>query len=234
MKSVIIFPYYNEANRIDLISLQKFIASVSVDVMFINDGSTDNTTKLVSNLCNQVRVNVRIVELKKNIGKTNALRIGMLRALEAGYDFALTQDIDLPYSGEDAKRAIKLMKTDNVDIYSGARVRLAGSGTLRSPLRQWAGRVIATIIYVFYSKDFYDPQSPCKVYNLKSIHDNLNKRFKSRWFGDVELLFRSRNNRKPLVCKEFLLEEWEDKPDGKLRIISVFKVFTDLLKIRFT
>ena len=234
MKSLIIFPYYNEAKRIDLISLQKFITFVGVDVLFISDGSTDNTTELISKMLDQVKVNVKIVELTKNIGKTNALRIGMLRSLEAGYDLVLTQDVDLPYSGEDAKRAIRLMKTDKVDIYSGARVRLAGSDILRSPLRQWAGRVIATIIYVFYSKDFYDPQSPCKVYNLKSIQDHLIKKFKSRWFGDVELLFRSRNNRKPLVCREFLLEEWQDKPDGKLKIISVFKVFADLIKIRFT
>ena len=234
MKTVIIFPYYNEAKRINLISLQKFIASIGLDVMFISDGSTDDSTELISKLANQVAVDIKIMKLEKNIGKTNALRIAMLRSLEVGYELALTQDVDLPYSDNDAIRAIRLMKSDNVDIYSGARVRLAGSGTLRSPLRQWAGRMIATVIYVFYSKDFYDPQSPCKVYRLKSIQDDLIKNFKSRWFGDVELLYRSRNNGKPLRCKEFLLEEWHDKPDGNLKISSVFQVLTDLVKIRFT
>jgi len=234
MKKAIIFPFYNEGKRVDLSSLRNFIDAVDADVFFVNDGSTDNSSQLIHALMKNTKSKTRIIELTKNSGKTNAVRIAMLKSLEEGYDFVLTQDLDLPYSHQDANRVFNLIDSESVDIYSGARVRLAGIGTLRSPLRQWAGRIIATLIFAFYSKEFYDPQSPCKAYRLESIQNGLKEKFKSRWFGDVELLYRLRKMNLELKCKEFVLEEWHDKPHGKLAIRSIFKVALDLTKVRFT
>jgi glycosyltransferase involved in cell wall biosynthesis len=234
VNSAIIFPFYNEENRIDVFLLEDFINSIGIDVIFINDGSTDRSKELIAEVLARINVKFTLINLEKNVGKTNAIRVAILESIKNGYAFILTQDLDIPYSSSDAINALNLIDSTSADIFSGARVRLAGSGIRRAPLRQWAGRVIATIIFIFYSKEFYDPQSPCKVYKVSSIQSALQRRFKSRWFGDVELLYRLKKAKHDVICKEFVLNDWQDKPDGKLGIRSVFSVIWDLIKIRFT
>lgn len=76
----------------------------------------------------------------------------------------------------------------------------------------------------------YDPQSPCKCYSLEKIADYLDPPFKSRWFGDIELLRRIGGRNSENQCFEFVMNGWEDKKDGALRIRSLFRVFLDFFK----
>jgi glycosyltransferase involved in cell wall biosynthesis len=230
----LIFPCFNEAHRINVVKLNEFINSVGADTFFVDDGSTDRSTQLLTEVKNVSKFKIEVLALEKNIGKTNAIRHGLMYCAEQGYQTALIQDIDLPFSASDVLKSAQKLKESDSDICSGARVRLAGSPTFRSPLRHWAGRIVATLIYIFYSSDFYDPQSPCKAYKLKSVIPLLNKPLKTRWFGDIELLRRARKSEQKIKTTEFTLEEWKDVPDGKIKLGSLFAVAVDFLKIRIT
>ena len=76
----------------------------------------------------------------------------------------------------------------------------------------------------------YDPQSPCKVYQLKTIGGLLEEEFETKWFGDLELLLRYKKNN-PIKILEFPLQNWVDMPNGNLRIGSAPKVLIDLYKL---
>jgi hypothetical protein len=79
-------------------------------------------------------------------------------------------------------------------------------------------------------KNFYDPQSPCKAYNLEKISDFLVKEFNSRWFGDIELILRIKKIRQVEII-EFPLTYWRDREGGNLKWTQGPSVIIDLLKI---
>ena len=79
----IIIPAYNEAKRIPatLVDMDKRLASVdySYEILVVNDGSKDNTALVVKNMAKMVE-NLKLVDLKDNVGKGGAVKQGMLLA----------------------------------------------------------------------------------------------------------------------------------------------------------
>lgn len=238
-KAVLIIPCFNEDSRLQGQLISQFISDLGIDALFIDDGSTDRTVEMINalivgkkDLFNKIGIHVSVLSIPKNVGKTNAIRTGLLCGSKQGYSHAIIQDIDFPYLSIDATNAINLgLQKEEHTIISGARVELAGSSVLRTPLRHWIGRTIATFIHIFITKNIYDPQSPCKVYNLNRVSPFLDSPFRTRWFGDLELIIRIRNANETISIFEFPLTYWRDLPDGALGIRSSFKVILELCKL---
>jgi len=238
-KALLIIPCFNEDSRIQGDLITQFILNLGVDTLFVDDGSIDGTVEIINaliinnrKLFNEAGLIVTVLSISKNIGKTNAIRTGLLWGSQEGYSHAIIQDIDFPYLFVDAINALNLgLLTEAHTIISGARVELAGSSVLRTPLRHWIGRIIATFIHVFIVKNIYDPQSPCKVYNLNEVSPFLVSPFRTRWFGDLELIIRIRNENKKYSIVEFPLTYWRDLPGGALSFRSSLKVLLDLYKL---
>ena len=77
----IVVPCYNEARRLDL---QAFLAHVlrhHDTFLFVNDGSTDQTGRLLDELCDVSPASFRVLHLPQNRGKAEAVRQGILSAL---------------------------------------------------------------------------------------------------------------------------------------------------------
>ena len=230
--TALLMPFFNEAHRMDADKLYEFMRDSPWPIFFINDGSTDETVNELLHLINRLAAHKKhkIVTLQKNIGKTNAVRIGLQELIDFGFQYAILSDFDLPISLNDLRKAESLAINSDFGLVSGARVRLAGSNVSRSPYRHWIGRMIATLIYLYITDEMYDPQSPCKVYQLKSISSQLGEEFETKWFGDLELLLRFKKNN-PIRILEFPLQNWIDMPNGNLRIRSAPKVIMDLYKL---
>lgn len=233
----LIVPYFNESHRLDAQKLKDFLRALGMDIIFIDDGSTDNTRDeidLIIGVIHQTqgKYQARNLNLKQNRGKTNAIRSGILHAHELGYSHVAITDIDLPVHHKDIRLAVAIAYQEDAAIISGARIRLSGSDVKRSALRHWIGRIIATGIWKFFHVDSYDIQSPCKVYNLNLIIQELQSPFKTKWFGDVELILRLKGkNQKFLEVHEFPLNYWRDVPEGNLGMKSALKVLLDLMKL---
>src|SRR5580692_1527074 len=77
----IIIPAYNEAERLPkaLLAMDKQLvsASYSYEIFVVNDGSTDKTAEIVKNMAQLVR-NLKLIDLRVNVGKGGAVRQGML------------------------------------------------------------------------------------------------------------------------------------------------------------
>jgi glycosyltransferase involved in cell wall biosynthesis len=86
LSTAIVFPCYNETERFDIRAFEVFLAgNKDIDLIFVEDGSTDNTLERINflMLCHQ---RVGCVRLETNKGKAEAVRQGVLKAVEQGYD----------------------------------------------------------------------------------------------------------------------------------------------------
>jgi glycosyltransferase involved in cell wall biosynthesis len=78
MENWIVVPLYNEEERLQLSYWNTITSRSNYIFLFVNDGSTDNTLRVLDELRN---VNTRILSLDKNVGKSEAVRAGLNYAI---------------------------------------------------------------------------------------------------------------------------------------------------------
>ncbi len=115
----VIIPLYNEEESI--VELFEWIKKVmlrenySYEVIFISDGSTDNSWKIIEGLSLQ-NENVRGIKFRRNYGKSPALYCGFN---EAKGDVVVTMDADLQDSPEEIPDLYKMIMEQDYDLISG-------------------------------------------------------------------------------------------------------------------
>lgn len=115
----IIVPLYNEDES--LTELAAWITKVMVangfsyEVLFINDGSTDDSWKVVDRLSKE-NSNFKGVSFRRNYGKSAALNVGFERAQG---DVVVTMDADLQDSPEEIPELYRMIKEEGFDLVSG-------------------------------------------------------------------------------------------------------------------
>ena len=232
---VLLIPYFNESHRLNVTEILDFLSELECDVVFVDDGSSDSSASIVDRICSvltELGIQAINYQLQTNSGKSKALIAGMVFAKEHGYTHVINIDIDLPLSIKDIKTGIAILNNNpTLGLISGARVRLAGTGVNRTIARQWIGRMIATYIYFLGKLEMYDTQSPLKIYNLEICQFLRNYKFRTRWFGDVEIILSNKVYFQKTGIREFALDSWEDVSDGYFTKRNYFKVFFDLFRL---
>lgn len=115
----VIVPLYNEAESLP--ELEKWIRRVmtengfSYEIIFVNDGSTDESWQVIRQLCEQ-NASVKGVCFRRNYGKSPALNTGFARAQG---DVVITMDADLQDSPDEIPELYKMIMTDGYDLVSG-------------------------------------------------------------------------------------------------------------------
>ena len=115
----VVVPLYNEAESLP--ELAEWIERVmtengfSYEVLFINDGSTDDSWDVIKRLC-QANPNLHGVEFRRNYGKSPALNTGFSRAKG---DVVITMDADLQDSPDEIPELYRMIKEDGFDLVSG-------------------------------------------------------------------------------------------------------------------
>ena len=97
-KIAIIIPAFNEAGNILPVykEIQKILinfTSYSWEVLFVNDGSSDNTLEIIEK-CALENLNVKFISFSRNFGKDNALKAGIDYV---SADIIITMDADLQH-----------------------------------------------------------------------------------------------------------------------------------------
>jgi glycosyltransferase involved in cell wall biosynthesis len=97
----IIFPYYNEASRLkkSLFKINNFLKKKNfkeLEIIFVDDGSTDNSNKLVQEFILKKKIiykkiHFKMINLKRNFGKGFAIKQGVKYA---NNNWVLSSDID--------------------------------------------------------------------------------------------------------------------------------------------
>jgi glycosyltransferase involved in cell wall biosynthesis len=119
MNISVVIPLLNEEES--LIELHDWIAKVMqsnqflYEIIFIDDGSTDNSWKIIQEL-SKTNTAVKGIQFQKNYGKSQALNIGFK---EAKGDVVITMDADLQDSPDEIPKLYKMITEDNLDLVSG-------------------------------------------------------------------------------------------------------------------
>lgn len=115
----IVVPLYNEAESLP--ELTAWIERVmkengfSYEVIFVNDGSTDDSWKVIKKLSAE-NPNIHGVAFRRNYGKSPALNTGFARAKG---DVVITMDADLQDSPDEIPELYRMITKDGFDLVSG-------------------------------------------------------------------------------------------------------------------
>jgi glycosyltransferase involved in cell wall biosynthesis len=235
MKTVIVIPCYNEADRLDLQSFVQFSKKHSnIDLCFVDDGSTDSTLKVLEELRASLdESRVSIVTLKNNMGKGEAVRQGVLSAHATGsYEVIAYWDADLATPLEECLGMIERLKTNDFDVILGVRIGLCGWDIQRKMSRHYVGRIACTVVDLFFHFGIYDTQCGAKCFRADLISDLCKTPFISHWLFDIELLNRYRL-KAPQAFKvyEYPITRWKDVEASKLKVTDLLMSGIDLIKI---
>ena len=83
----IVVPCYNENARFPVGRVRHFIAKTSVDFVFVDDGSQDATFEVLESLRRDCPNRISILRQPMNRGKGEAVRVGVLQAMNDGYAY---------------------------------------------------------------------------------------------------------------------------------------------------
>lgn len=142
----IVIPLYNEADSLP--ELYDWIARVltgrSYEVIFVDDGSKDNSWEVIHALALREPEHVRGIQLARNYGKSAGLNTGF-RAARG--QVVLTMDADLQDSPEEIPGLERRILEDQLDLVSGWKQKRYDplSKTIPTKLYNWATRKISGI-----------------------------------------------------------------------------------------
>ena len=115
----VVIPLYNEAESLP--ELEAWIERVmkennfTYEVLFINDGSTDNSWEIIEEL-QRKNTCIRGIKFRRNYGKSPGLHCGFQRAKG---DVIITMDADLQDSPDEIPGLYRMIKEEGYDLVSG-------------------------------------------------------------------------------------------------------------------
>ena len=234
----IVIPVFNELRRWNHEYFLQVSRLKNVRLLFVDDGSTDGSLNLISKLI-QSNPSIEVLSLEKNMGKAEAVRLGLRNVLTkpkvrtVGF-----LDSDGAFSLDDIHRITDIASNQhevaNSAWWWSSRIKLAGSRIKRSKIRHSIGRVVATLLYTKNYSLPYDTQAGFKLFRLDNFFkQTLDEPFLTKWFVDLELLYRYRSfsGHFPNI-EEVPLTTWTEIPNSKLGIKNALEVIQELLFIR--
>lgn len=228
----VIVPCYNYDKLIkkNIIKLQKKIKefNISYEIIIINDGSSDNTKIKLEEVKKDVKF-VKIINIKKNIGKSHCVKTGIKNSK---YNNLILIDCDLPYFKYFNKVLKKLNEEYELVIINRKSIysKLDKSNlNLYKKLRIVIGNIVGYFNKYFLNLNFADTQAGLKA--LKKIKKfNRIKFYSKKFFFDLELIFHYQKNNKKIIdipIKYIVSDE------SSIKIFSLknFNILYELIKI---
>ena len=242
-KTLLVVPCYNEATRLDLAKFQAFAAENSgVRFLFVNDGSTDDTAAVLRKLSESRPETFLVHELPHNCGKAEAVRVGILRAIELHPDYVGFWDADLSTPLGEIEGMLTVFKSrPQIEMVFGARVNLLGRQVRRKLYRHYIGRVFASVVARALGLPIYDTQCGAKLFRANDrLAELFREPFISKWIFDVEIIARAIRVRRDAnlspaaeIIYEQPLMSWFDVVGSKIRVRDFFVVISDFVRIYY-
>lgn len=240
-KTIIVIPCYNEAERLPVEQFKTFCdRHADIHFLFVNDGSKDSTLEILQELAQLNPDCFSVLDLQPNQGKAEAVRAGILAALQQPPIYIGYWDADLATPLGEIPRFIDLLdRNHQYELLFGARVKLLGRSVKRSAARHYLGRIFATVASTVLALGIYDTQCGAKLFRASpSLKELFSEPFITSWVFDVEIiarLIRSRRGKDipqaEFVICEVPLQEWYDIPGSKVKPYDFLKAMAEMIQI---
>lgn len=181
-KVLIIIPAWNEAESIGTVISEVRGELPGVDVLVVDDGSTDGTATAAA------AAGATVATLPYNLGVGGAMRTGYRYARDHDYDVAIQVDAD---GQHDPRYVPKLVDAlEHADLVIGSRFAGVGDYRVRGP-RQWAMTMLCVVLSRLARTRLTDTTSGFKAVNRKLI-EMFAVWYPAEYLGDtIEALVRA-------------------------------------------
>jgi len=233
----IIFPVFNEELRLKssfnhIRSFLKKKKKFKTEIIFADDGSQDNSYNLIVQFIkgfkSNKKIKIKVVKLKKNLGKGGALKLGIK---SAKHDWILTSDIDMSVSLFQFTDWInQKLINEKFFVYFGSR-KHERSIVKKKIFRNILGNIMRFLILTILNINIKDTQCGYKLYK-KRIGKLIFSKLRTLDFNhdlEIILLLKAKN----IKIKE-LPVKWIHKNDSSLNIFwDPIKMFLGIFLLKF-
>lgn len=175
LRACTLIPAYNAAHTIGPLIRQ--IKQLGLEIVVINDGSTDATARIAT------EAGALVISHLRNQGKGSALRTGFAFALHAGYEAVVTLDSDGQHDPQEIPRLLDVAADPQAAIVVGHRLV---DGRQMPIARRWTNRVMSAIVSSLTRQQIPDSQCGFRVVRREVL---ASVRLSSRHFDlETELL----------------------------------------------
>lgn len=228
----IVIPAFNEEHRIyetlKETCLFFSLKNYPVELLLVDDGSNDNTEKVVSEFFKKnTQSNITYIYKKhdRNQGKGKAVQTGILAAT-GSYILLIDADGATPISEFDKLQAY----ITDYPIVIGSRDIGTDARTLQGTLRRLIGKSAKLITKLLFNLPVRDTQCGFKLLESKMAQNLATKQITERFGYDVEYLVRAQRDH--ILMKEVGIV-WNDKAGGKVHPLrDSIRTCRELLRIK--
>lgn len=220
----IVVPCYNEEKRLDFDAFATFMGQYKdIHVVFVNDGSTDDTITILKSISQRFPEQATILNLEQNRGKAEAVRQGLLHAIKEGNRYVGYWDADLATSLSAITEFGTLIRRDGEHtVVIGVRLRLLGHNIQRKLSRRIFSRAFNLVARASLRLNIRDTQCGAKLFEVdEDLRASLRQPFEAGWLFDIELLHRliARKKTRAFIY-EHPLFSWSEVDGSKVSMIK--------------
>jgi dolichyl-phosphate beta-glucosyltransferase len=228
----IIIPAFNEERRLpntlERIHAHLMARKLDAEVIVIDDGSTDATPRVVSELSGRY-LELRLLSNGQNRGKGFSVRHGML---EARGEIALFTDADLSTPIEEADKLLAAIRNDHYDVAIGSRALNRDLIEVhQSSPRELAGIIFNRAVRWMTGMPFADTQCGFKAFRSQRASIVFQQQRVPGFGFDPEILYLA--HRHGLRVAEIPVR-WAHDPATKVNVLTdSLQMLIDLVGIRW-
>jgi len=174
-KILIAIPAWNEVLSIEGVIAEIIKHRPDVDILVVNDGSTDATAEVAQG------AGATVVNLPFNVGVGGAMRTAFLYAQREGYDCVVQVDADGQHEPAELDRLIAGL--DSCDIVVGTRFHPNSTYHVRGP-RRWAMRLLSRTLSRMAKTPITDPTSGFRSAGVRAIQ-LFSGNYPAEYLGDT-------------------------------------------------